>query len=185
MPLDSFAFTENLLNLAAVVYQPADDVDRLLASFAAGLRSEGRRIGGIVQRNRRGDCSPANLMEVIDLRTGRAIPICRKSRLGIQGLQARPSGPRRRRPSRQPGHRRRGGARHHQQIRQNGSAGARPASGDRRRHPCRHALADRGLGTSPAGVGGVHGRVWHNAAVRRRHRRGLVARHLAPGRPPA
>ncbi|MGO8918692.1 MAG: DUF2478 domain-containing protein [Stellaceae bacterium] len=76
MPLDSFAFTENLLNLAAVVYQPADDVDRLLASFAAGLRSEGRRIGGIVQRNRRGDCSPANLMEVIDLRTGRAIPIC-------------------------------------------------------------------------------------------------------------
>lgn len=76
MPLDSFTFTENLLNLAAVIYQPADDVDRLLASFAERLRSDGRRIGGIVQRNRRGDCGPAKLMEVIDLTTGRVIPIC-------------------------------------------------------------------------------------------------------------
>jgi hypothetical protein len=76
MPLDSFTFTDNLLNLAAVIYQPNEDVDRLLAAFAARLRREGRRIGGIVQRNRRGDCGPANLMEVVDLMTDRAIPIC-------------------------------------------------------------------------------------------------------------
>lgn len=76
MLLDSFSFAENLLKLAAVVYRPTDDIDRVLASFAATLRRDGRRIGGIVQRNRRGDCGPANLMEVIDLMTEKSIPIC-------------------------------------------------------------------------------------------------------------
>jgi len=74
--MDSFAFSENLLNLAAVIYQPNDDIDRILASFAARLRSEGHRIGGVVQRNRRGDCGPANLMAMIDLMTDQTIPIC-------------------------------------------------------------------------------------------------------------
>ncbi|MDE1147268.1 MAG: DUF2478 domain-containing protein [Azospirillaceae bacterium] len=73
---DSVAFTENLLNLAAVIYQPEDDVDTLLASFAQGLRDQGRHVGGIVQRNRRGDCGPVKLMEVVDLRSGHVIPIC-------------------------------------------------------------------------------------------------------------
>ncbi|MDZ5649912.1 DUF2478 domain-containing protein [Nitrospirillum sp. BR 11828] len=73
---DSVAFTENLLNLAAVVYQPEEDVDSLLADFALGLRDQGRRVGGIVQRNRRNACGPVKLMEVVDLRSGRVIPIC-------------------------------------------------------------------------------------------------------------
>ncbi|MEC4591736.1 MULTISPECIES: DUF2478 domain-containing protein [Nitrospirillum] len=73
---DSVAYTDNLLNLAAVIYQPEDDVDTLLADFALGLRDRGRRVGGIVQRNRKGDCGPVKLMEVMDLSTGRVIPIC-------------------------------------------------------------------------------------------------------------
>ncbi len=76
MPLDSANFTENLLHLVAVIYRPENDIDRALAAFATSLRRDGHRIGGIVQRNRRGDCGPANLMEVIDLLTERTIPIC-------------------------------------------------------------------------------------------------------------
>ncbi|MQP67873.1 DUF2478 domain-containing protein [Niveispirillum sp. SYP-B3756] len=73
---DGFAYTENLLNLAAVVYRPEDDVDSLLAGFATGLQNLGRRVGGIVQRNRKGDCGPVKLMEIMDLTTGQIIPIC-------------------------------------------------------------------------------------------------------------
>ena len=73
---DSAAFIPNLLNLAAVIYQPADDVDQLLAAFAGQLRAQGRRIGGIVQRNLHDDQVPGKLMEVVDLLTNRAIPIC-------------------------------------------------------------------------------------------------------------
>lgn len=76
MTAEKFAFTENLLNLAAVVYAPEDDVDSLLASFARRLRGQGRHLGGVVQRNTSGNCGPATLMEVIDLMTERAIPIC-------------------------------------------------------------------------------------------------------------
>ena len=76
MSIERFTFTENLLNLAAVIYRPEDDVDSLLASFATRVRGQGRRLGGIVQRNRRGDCGPEKLMEVIDLMTDQTIPIC-------------------------------------------------------------------------------------------------------------
>jgi nucleoside-triphosphatase THEP1 len=93
MPLENFAYSENLLNLAAVIYRPEDDIDRLLASFAERLRGEDRRIGGIVQRNRRGDCGPVKLMEVIDLMTEQVIPICQNlgtgsvsCRLDVAGL---------------------------------------------------------------------------------------------------
>jgi len=34
MPLDHLDFTENLLNLAAVIYRPEDDVDALLLSLS-------------------------------------------------------------------------------------------------------------------------------------------------------
>ncbi|MDD2876972.1 MAG: DUF2478 domain-containing protein [Acidiphilium sp.] len=76
MSPDRFAFTENLLNLAAVIYHPEDDIDSLLASFAHHLRNDGCRLGGIVQQNWRKDCGPTKLMEVIDLMTDRTIPIC-------------------------------------------------------------------------------------------------------------
>jgi nucleoside-triphosphatase THEP1 len=76
MPPEPFTLTDNPLNIAAVIYGPEDDVDSLLASFAQKLRNDGRRLGGVVQRNWRNDCGSAKLMEVIDLRTERKIPIC-------------------------------------------------------------------------------------------------------------
>ena len=76
MPLVHLDFTENLLNLAAVIYRPEDDVDALLLSFARSLQREGRRLGGVVQRNWRNECGPARLMAVVDLMTERQIPIC-------------------------------------------------------------------------------------------------------------
>ncbi len=76
MALPGFFFSENPLNLAAVIYQPDTDVDGLMASFALGLRDQGCRVGGVVQRNRRGDGGVANQMELIDVTTGQTIPIC-------------------------------------------------------------------------------------------------------------
>jgi molybdate transport system ATP-binding protein len=71
-------WTENLhpLNLAAIVYRPADDVDSLLARFANDLICGGHRLGGIVQRNTKGDRGQRERMEVLDLMTGRAVRIC-------------------------------------------------------------------------------------------------------------
>jgi hypothetical protein len=73
---DGFAYTDNLMNLAAVIYRPEDDIDSMLASFAIELQNQGRRVGGVVQNNRKGICGPVKLMEVMDLGTGRIIPIC-------------------------------------------------------------------------------------------------------------
>jgi molybdate transport system ATP-binding protein len=64
------------LNLAAIVYHPADDVDDLLASFAGDLVRAGRCLGGIVQRNVKGERGQRERMEVIDLMTGRTVRIC-------------------------------------------------------------------------------------------------------------
>jgi molybdate transport system ATP-binding protein len=71
-------WTESLhpLNLAAIVYQPADDVDCLLARFANDLMVSGHRLGGIVQRNTKGDRGQRERMEVIDLMTGKAVRLC-------------------------------------------------------------------------------------------------------------
>jgi len=71
-------WTANLhpLNLAAIVYRPVDDVDSLLARFANDLICKGHRLGGIVQRNTKGERGQRERMEVIDLMTGRAVRIC-------------------------------------------------------------------------------------------------------------
>jgi molybdate transport system ATP-binding protein len=64
------------LNLAAIVYRPADDVDDLLARFAGDLIGRGHRLGGIVQRNVKDERGQRERMEVIDLMTGREVRIC-------------------------------------------------------------------------------------------------------------
>ncbi len=71
-------WTGNLhpLNLAAVIYRPADDVDELLARFASDLMRSGHRLGGIVQRNTKDDRGRRELMEVVDLMTGEVMRIC-------------------------------------------------------------------------------------------------------------
>ena len=63
-------------HLAAILYQPEDDVDTLLADFASALLREGERIGGVVQRNLKDETGRSNGMLVVDLMTGREISIC-------------------------------------------------------------------------------------------------------------
>lgn len=70
------SYHEHLLKLAAVVYRSGeDDVDRLLASFAADLIREGHRIGGLVQCNVKGGAPAQPSMSLIDLMTGRRYSI--------------------------------------------------------------------------------------------------------------
>lgn len=87
-------WTANLhpLNLAAVVYQPADDVDDLLARFAGDLIRGGHRLGGIVQRNTNGDRGQRERMEVIDLMTGRAVRICQDLGKDAAACKLNPAG---------------------------------------------------------------------------------------------
>jgi len=80
------------LKLAAVVYRPADDVDGLLASFAQVRLLEGRRIGGIVQRNIRGERGSRERMDVVDLMTGRTIRICQSLGKGAAACKLDPAG---------------------------------------------------------------------------------------------
>jgi molybdate transport system ATP-binding protein len=63
-------------HLAAVLYRPEDDIDSLLADFAAALKLHGERLGGIVQRNFKDETGRQYGMEVIDLLTERPISIC-------------------------------------------------------------------------------------------------------------
>lgn len=75
MTIEKFVFTENLLNLGAVIYGPGEDANSLLASFAARLQAQGRRLGGVVQHNNNA-CGPAAPMALTDLLTGHSISIC-------------------------------------------------------------------------------------------------------------
>jgi molybdate transport system ATP-binding protein len=70
------SYREHLLKLAAVIYRSGeDDVDGLLARFAADLIREGHRIGGVVQCNNQGAPSSQPAMSLVDLMTGRRISI--------------------------------------------------------------------------------------------------------------
>jgi molybdate transport system ATP-binding protein len=88
----TISFSENLLKLAAVVYRPEDDVDGLLADFAAGLLREGHHVGGVVQRNAKGACGPHELMQLVDLMTGEAISICQALGEGAASCKLDPAG---------------------------------------------------------------------------------------------
>jgi molybdate transport system ATP-binding protein len=75
--MTNLGYHDHLMKLAAIVYRSGeDDVDSLLATFAVDLIREGHRVGGIVQHNADGPCGPRDLMKLIDLMNGRAIPIC-------------------------------------------------------------------------------------------------------------
>ncbi|MFA5951711.1 MAG: DUF2478 domain-containing protein [Hyphomicrobium sp.] len=84
---------DHLSKLAAIIYRSGeDDVDVLIGSFAADLICEGHRIGGVVQQNGNGNGGPRDLMTMIDLMTGRAIPICQTLGPGAQSCKLDPSG---------------------------------------------------------------------------------------------
>lgn len=88
------SYHDHLLKLAAVVYRSGEDeIDGMLAAFAADLIREGHRIGGVVQHNAKGACGPRDLMSLVDLMTGRSISICQalgsgatSCRLDLAGL---------------------------------------------------------------------------------------------------
>ncbi|MCG6207441.1 DUF2478 domain-containing protein [Rhodopseudomonas sp. HC1] len=61
--------------IAAVIYRGDDDVDSLLADFAAERVRAGDRLGGLVQRNVKDATGRRIDMQVIDLMTGAAIGI--------------------------------------------------------------------------------------------------------------
>lgn len=82
------SYHDNLLKMAAVIYRSGkDDVDALLAAVAVDLIREGHRIGGVVQHNAEGPCGPHDLMQLIDLMSGRAIPICQPLGNGAQSCR--------------------------------------------------------------------------------------------------
>ncbi|WP_420969427.1 DUF2478 domain-containing protein [Bradyrhizobium sp. B120] len=61
-------------DVAAIFYQPNDDVDRLLADFAQDLARRGVRVGGIVQRHFKG-ANGTHAMCAVDVATGQEISI--------------------------------------------------------------------------------------------------------------
>jgi hypothetical protein len=71
----SAALTDDLSNLAAIVYRPGDDADSLLREFATALIHKGHRIGGLVQRNEKDSHPQHAAMALIDLMTGCVCPI--------------------------------------------------------------------------------------------------------------
>jgi nucleoside-triphosphatase THEP1 len=87
-------WTETLhpLNLAAIVYRPADDIDSLLARFADDLICRGHRLGGVVQRNTKDGRGQRERMEVIDLMTGRTVRICQFLGNGAAACRLNPAG---------------------------------------------------------------------------------------------
>jgi hypothetical protein len=91
--MQNLRYDDHMLKLAAIIYRSGvDDIDAMLATFAADLIREGHRIGGIVQRNSTGDCGPRDLMHMIDLMTGRAIPICQNLGSGAVSCKLDPGG---------------------------------------------------------------------------------------------
>jgi molybdate transport system ATP-binding protein len=86
-------YHDNLLKLAAVVYRSGqDDIDGMLAAFAADLLREGHRIGGVVQRNAKEQGDPQDMMRLIDLMAGRVIPICQELGSGASSCKLDPAG---------------------------------------------------------------------------------------------
>ncbi len=86
-------YHEHLLKLAGVIYRSGeDDVDGLLASFAADLVREGHRIGGVVQFNGKNGADPKAGMSLIDLMTGRSISISQSLGAASSACKLDPSG---------------------------------------------------------------------------------------------
>ena len=93
--------------LAAVVYRSEDDVDALLYEFANDLVGAGERVGGVVQQNLKNAGGRRIGMQLIELTTGRVIPMGQSLGSG-ERLLARSCGSRRSLARRHPRYRERG-----------------------------------------------------------------------------
>jgi nucleoside-triphosphatase THEP1 len=78
--------------LAAVVYQPGDDADTLLAEFADDVACRGTRVGGVVQRNVWAGDGNLPGMQLVDLLTTRVISISQPKKRGTSGCRLDPAG---------------------------------------------------------------------------------------------
>ena len=79
--------------IAAVVYDDGVAVDSLLAVFAADLVAEGARLGGVIHMPRlEPGCGPKALMQLRDLETGNAIPLCQAGGASGKGCAVDPAG---------------------------------------------------------------------------------------------
>ncbi len=84
-------YHDHLLKLAAIVYRSGeDDVDALLSTFAVEQIREGHRLGGVVQHSAAGNGRAR--MEMLDLRTGRLIPISQDLGPSAQSCALDPAG---------------------------------------------------------------------------------------------
>jgi Protein of unknown function (DUF2478) len=84
-------YHDHLLKLAAVVYRSGeDDVDLLLSAFAVDQIRDGHRLGGVVQHSAPGNGRAR--MEMLDLRTGRLIPLSQNLGPSAQSCALDPAG---------------------------------------------------------------------------------------------
>jgi hypothetical protein len=77
---------------AAVIHGPGEGVDRLLHGFAAELIRRGFRVGGVVQLTGEAAEVCAAPMDLLDLRTGRSIPISQRLGRGSSSCRVDPAG---------------------------------------------------------------------------------------------
>lgn len=81
------------LRPGAVIHGPGSQgVDTLLDGFAAELKRRGFRVGGLVQRNRGPGDDCAELMELVDVATGRAYDITQRLGRESQSCRVDPTG---------------------------------------------------------------------------------------------
>lgn len=78
--------------VAAVLYHPKDDIDTLLADFAADLVQAGESVGGVVQRNLKDRQGCQVGMKAVDVMTGQAISICQDLGSGAAACKLDPAG---------------------------------------------------------------------------------------------
>ncbi|HEV7369386.1 DUF2478 domain-containing protein [Arenibaculum sp.] len=81
---------------AVVVHGPGSGVDVLISRFATALAGRGFRVGGVVQRQgggtQAGGAVCADEMELVEIATGRAIPISQRLGRGSSSCRVDPAG---------------------------------------------------------------------------------------------
>ncbi|MGY4567944.1 MULTISPECIES: DUF2478 domain-containing protein [Bradyrhizobium] len=78
-------------DVAAILYQPEDDADKLLADFVQDLARHHVRVGGLVQRHFR-NASGTHVILAVDVATGREISISQLLGSGAASCKLDPNG---------------------------------------------------------------------------------------------
>lgn len=78
--------------IAAIVYDRTDEVDRLIADFAAARVAEGRSVAGLVETQPGADACLTREMRLRDIASGTTIRICQDLGAGARGCRIDPRG---------------------------------------------------------------------------------------------